>query len=96
MVRMRHQATDRERENLGQTAGTGEGNGLTTNAQDVTGGYLDEQGDFSGSVQGNNTSDNVKLDGFVVYEDTIGLSSPNIIMDFPNAKRVNPRLRGNN
>lgn len=83
MVRMRHQPTDQARENLGQTAGSGQGNGLTTSTQDVAGGYLGEGNDFS---DGDNTSSNVLQT----------LPTPKIIIETRTpAQRFNPRLRGN-
>ena len=80
MVRMRHQATDQERESLGrgQNANRGTAGAVTSNEG---GGYLGEGNDF-----GNNTSDNVLQT----------LPTPKILIETRTpAQRFNPRLRGN-
>ena len=46
MVRMRHQPTDFEKKQLGQSTGTGQGNGVITDAQDVAGGGSPQVGSF--------------------------------------------------
>ena len=91
MVRMRHQPTDYERETFGQSTGTGQGNGLTTDTQDVAGGSTSpEVGSFGtgatgvsnpqvGSI-GNNTTNNVQK-----------LPTPTITIEFNPNKALNAR-----